>query len=95
MGIDDMMYPGRPIPAELIERYYIPMPVTRAADRRREYITARQAALHDQARYQAQDMADGSLHLGLIGFQPPSHIHPGATRYAHDLPRSPYYRSSI
>ena len=21
MGIDDMMYPGRPIPAELIERY--------------------------------------------------------------------------
>ena len=82
MGIDDMMYPGRPIPAELIERYYIPMPVTRAADRRREYITARQAALHDQ------DMADGSLHLGLIGFQPP-------TRYAHDLPRSPYYRGAI
>ena len=77
MGIDDMMYPGRPIPAELIERYYIPMPVTRAADRRR-----------DQARYQAQDMADGSLHLGLIGFQPP-------TRYAHDLPRSPYYRGAI
>ena len=72
-----MMYPGRPIPAELIERYYIPMPVTRAADRRR-----------DQARYQAQDMADGSLHLGLIGFQPP-------TRYAHDLPRSPYYRGAI
>ena len=42
-----MMYPGRPIPAELIERYG-PMPVTRAADRllslrlpaRREYITA-------------------------------------------------------
>ena len=56
MGIDDMMYPGRPIPAELIERY--------------------------------QDMADGSLHLGLIGFQPP-------TRYAHDLPRSPYYRGAI
>ena len=83
MGIDDMMYPGRPIPAELIERYG-PMPVTRAADRRR-----------DQARYQAQDMADGSLHLGLIGFQPPSHIHPGATRYAHDLPRSPYYRGAI
>ena len=83
MGIDDMMYPGRPIPAELIERYgpreYIrwAMPVTRAADRRR-----------DQARYQAQDMADGSLHLGLIGFQPP-------TRYAHDLPRSPYYRGAI
>ena len=66
MGIDDMMYPGRPIPAELIERYG-PMPVTRAADRRREYITARQAALHD----------------------------PGATRYAHDLPRSPYYRGAI
>ena len=92
--VDDMMHPGRPIPAELIERYgaefdalearrgpreYIrwAMPVTRAADRRR-----------DQARYQAQDMADGSLHLGLIGFQPP-------TRYAHDLPRSPYYRGAI
>lgn len=91
MGIDDMMYPGRPIPAELIERFRWAMPVTRAADRRREYITARQAALHD---YQAQDMADGSLHLGLIGFQPPSH-HSGATRYAHDLPRSPYYRGAI
>ena len=89
MGIDDMMYPGRPIPAELIERYYIPMPVTRAADRRR-----------DQARYQAQDMADGSLHLGLIGFKMQSDIHryyamPGARRYAHDLPRSPYYRGAI
>ena len=49
MGIDDMMYPGRPIPTELIEQYgeefdalaahgpreYIrwAMPVTRAADR--------------------------------------------------------------
>ena len=49
MGIDDMMYPGWPIPAELIERYgRCAMPVTRAADRllslrlpaRREYITA-------------------------------------------------------
>ena len=68
MGIDDMMYPGRPIPAELIERY--------------------------------QDMADGSLHLGLIGFKMQSDIHryyamPGARRYAHDLPRSPYYRGAI
>ena len=54
MDIDEMTYPGWPIPAELIERYgpreYIrwAMPVTRAADRllslrlpaRREYITA-------------------------------------------------------
>ncbi|MFA5379322.1 MAG: hypothetical protein WC455_26435 [Dehalococcoidia bacterium] len=46
----------------------------------------------ERYRYQAQDMADGSVHLGLIGFQLPSHIHPGATRYAHDLPRSPYHR---
>lgn len=58
MGIDDMMYPGRPIPAELIERY------------------------------RPQIMEDGMQ----------SDIHrsmPGARRYPHDLPRSPYYRSSI
>ena len=49
MGINDMMYPGRPIPTELIREYIRwAMPVTRAADRllslrlpaRREYITA-------------------------------------------------------
>ena len=60
MWIDDMMYPGRPIPAELIERYgpreYIPMPVTRAAE---------------------------------------MDTHLARERYPHDLPRSPYYRSSI
>ena len=77
-----MMYPGRPIPVELIEQYGEEFDALaarrgrlRAVDRllslrlpaRREYITARQAALHD----------------------------PGATRYAHDLPRSPYYRGAI
>lgn len=85
MGIDDMMYPGRPIPAELIERYgpreYIPMPVTRAAEM--DTHLAR-----DQVQYRSQIMEDGMQ----------SDIHrsmPGARRYPHDLPRSPYYRSSI
>lgn len=58
MGIDDMMYPGRPIPAELIEQYG----------------------------------ADGIL------WRMQSDIHyamPGARRYPHDLPRSPYYRGAI
>lgn len=67
MGIDDMMYPGRPIPAELIERY------------------------------RPQIMEDGSVQMMLIGFKMQSDIHrsmPGARRYPHDLPRSPYYRSS-
>ena len=55
MGIDDMMYPGRPIPAELIEQYGEEFDALaarrgrlRAVDRllslrlpaRREYITA-------------------------------------------------------
>lgn len=102
MGIDDMMYPGRPIPAELIEQYGAEFDAL-AARRCGGGGVISQMDTHlarDQVRYRPQIMEDGSVQMMLIGFKMQSDIHryyamPGARRYAHDLPRSPYYRSSI